>query len=242
MTSRTLVACAGLALVVGCDSLPGRPRPESRPVRPSQITDFAALYAGNCAGCHGSEAAPGAAVTLADPVYLAFADDATLRLVTSQGIPGTVMPGFARSQGGTLTDAQIEILVSGMRARWARPGAIDGAAPPPYAAAPGDAGRGAQVYTVRCAACHGARGTGGERGGSVVDGSYLGLVSDQGLRTAVVVGRPALGMPDWRGDAPGRPMSAQDVADVVAWLIAQRPEFPGQPYPTPIATRGPHDG
>jgi hypothetical protein len=37
-------------------------------------------------------------------------------------------------------------------------------------------------------------------------------------------------------------MSAQDVADVVAWLIAQRPEFPGQPYPTPIATRGPHDG
>jgi mono/diheme cytochrome c family protein len=242
MTSRTLVACAGLALVVGCDSLPGRPRPESRPVRPSQITDFAALYAGNCAGCHGSEAAPGAAVTLADPVYLAFADDATLRLVTSQGIPGTVMPGFARSQGGTLTDAQIEILVSGMRAHWARPGAIDGAAPPLYAAAPGDAGRGAQVYADRCSACHGARGTGGNRGGSVVDGSYLGLVSDQGLRTAVVVGRPALGMPDWRGDAPGPPMSAQDVADVVAWLIAQRPEFPGQPYPTPIATRGPHDG
>jgi cytochrome c oxidase cbb3-type subunit 3 len=242
MASRALVACAGLALAVGCDSLPGRPRPEARPVRPSQVTDFAALYAQNCAGCHGGEVRPGAAVALADPVYLAFADDAALRLATARGVAGTAMPAFARSRGGTLTDEQIEILVSGMRARWARPDALDGGALPAYAAAPGDAARGAQVYATWCAACHGPAGGGGEHGGSVVDGSYLGLVSDQGLRTAVVVGRPALGMPDWRGGVPGRPMSVDDVADVVAWLIARRPEFPGQPYPTPIATRDPHDG
>ena len=242
MASRVLVASAALVLVIGCDRLPGRPRPEARPLRPSQVTDFAALYAENCVGCHGSEGSPGAAVGLADPVYLAFADDATLRSATAEGVPGTAMPAFARSAGGHLTDEQIDILVREMRARWARPGGLGGSTPPSYPAAPGDANRGAQVYASTCAACHGPTGEGGERGGSVVDGSYLGLVSDQGLRTAVVVGRPALGMPDWRGDPPGSPMSADDVADVVAWLVAQRPELPGQPYPSPPETRGRKDG
>jgi cytochrome c oxidase cbb3-type subunit 3 len=65
---------------------------------------------------------------------------------------------------------------------------------------------------------------------SIVDGSYLALVSDQGLRTVVIVGRPELGAPDWRGNVPGKPMSSQDVSDVVAWLASQRTKFPGQPY------------
>jgi len=60
-----------------------------------------------------------------------------------------------------------------------------------------------------------------------VDGSYLALVSDQNLRTTVIVGRPEMGAPDWRGDVPGKPMSLDDVTDVVAWLGAQRPKFVG---------------
>jgi mono/diheme cytochrome c family protein len=234
-----LVACASLA---GCDRLPGRPKPGSEPLRPSQISDFDVLYADNCAGCHGNAGQSGAAVTLADPVYLAFADDAALRRVTASGVPGTAMPAFAPSAGGTLTDAQIEILVSGMRTRWARPDALAGAVPPPYATPPGDAARGARAYATFCADCHGATGGGGAHGGSVVDGAYLELVSDQGLRTAVVVGRPQLGMPDWRGAAASGAMSADDIADVVAWLIAQRTAFPGQPYPKAATTKGPHDG
>jgi hypothetical protein len=65
-----------------------------------------------------------------------------------------------------------------------------------------------------------------------VDGSYLALVSDQQLRTIVIAGRPELDAPDWRGDVAGRPMAAQDISDVVAWLSSQRPKFPGQPYTT----------
>ena len=64
-----------------------------------------------------------------------------------------------------------------------------------------------------------------------MDGSYLALVSDQYLRTIVICGRPDLDAPDWRGNVQGRPMTAQEVSDVVAWLVAQRPQFPGQPYP-----------
>jgi hypothetical protein len=62
-------------------------------------------------------------------------------------------------------------------------------------------------------------------------------VSDQQLRTIVIAGRPELGAPDWRGDVAGRPMSAQEITDVVAWLSSQRPQFPGQPYPSSSTDR-----
>jgi cytochrome c oxidase cbb3-type subunit 3 len=71
-----------------------------------------------------------------------------------------------------------------------------------------------------------------------VDASYLGLVSDQNLRTTVIVGRPELGAPDWRGDIPGHPMSPEEVSDVVAWMVAQRAQFPGQPYSSALRTEG----
>ena len=92
---------------------------------------------------------------------------------------------------------------------------------------------GAALYTKHCASCHGADGAGvaGKARGSIVDGSYLALVSDQGLRTTVIAGRSDLGMPDFRGGAGATPLSAAQVADVVAFLAAKRPEFPGRPYP-----------
>jgi mono/diheme cytochrome c family protein len=80
--------------------------------------------------------------------------------------------------------------------------------------------RGATVYQTYCAKCHGPEGKGGETGGSVVDASYLALVSDQGLRTAVIAGRVDLGMPDWRGYVPGKPMTDQEISDVVAWMAS----------------------
>ena len=54
----------------------------------------------------------GAAIALADPVYLAIADDATILRVTADGVPGTSMPAFAQPAGGMLTDAQIEVIVA----------------------------------------------------------------------------------------------------------------------------------
>ena len=140
------------------------------------------------------------------------------------------MPAFAQSAGGMLTDKQIEALVQGVRG-WANPAAVGGSTLPSYTAqAPGDPQRGDGVYQTFCLSCHGTEGR-GDRAGSIVDGSYLALVSDQDLRMNVILGRPAQGAPDWRGDVPGRPLSEQEISDVVAWLGAQRPATPGQPYP-----------
>ena len=36
-------------------------------------------------------------------------------------------------------------------------------------------------------------------------------------------------MPDWRGDVPGQPLTAQQISDVVAWLVVQRRPVPGRP-------------
>jgi mono/diheme cytochrome c family protein len=208
-------------------------------IPPDKVMDFNFLYARNCAGCHGMDGKGGAAIALGDPVYLGIADDATIRRVTADGVPGTSMPAFAQHSGGMLTDGQINVIVAGMRSHWGKPDVLRNTEPPPYAAqAPGDPKRGAAAFSIYCASCHGAYGRGGKRASSVVDGSYLGLVSDQGLRSIVITGRPELGAPDWRGDVPGKPMSPQDVSDVVAWLSVQRPQFPGQPYSTALQSRG----
>jgi mono/diheme cytochrome c family protein len=225
-------ALALLALVcTACSSSPGRPAADATPIDPDDLTDFGTLYAQNCAGCHGPNGKGGASIALANPLYLAIADDATLRRITTNGVAGTLMPAFAKSAGGMLTDQQVDVIVRGIREHWFKSDVLRGENMPPYAAPnPGDASRGSQVFAVYCSSCHGPRGSGGPKASSIVDTSYLALVSDQGLRTTVIVGIPELGAPDWRSNVPGKQMSSQDVSDVVAWLASQRTAFPGQPY------------
>jgi cytochrome c oxidase cbb3-type subunit 3 len=216
-----LAMLASVAVLAGCDALPGRPQEADRPLRPHDVRDFARLWGENCAGCHGAEGVLGPAAPLANATYLAWVDDATLKRVIAEGIGGTAQPAFAIGAGGWLTDEQIDDLVREMRVHWARP--LAGPPPPPFAnAAAGDANRGQAVWARRCASCHDPGGTGSPRGGSVVDPAYLALVSDGALRTAVVAGRPDLGMPDWRGGPSSSPLSAQEVADVVAWIASHR--------------------
>jgi len=235
LSARTIAALASMVALADCDTAQGRPSRTSTVPAPSEVVEFRALYAGSCAGCHGREGHGGAAISLADPVYLAIADDAAIRSAIANGVRGTAMPAFSPKGGGMLTDAQIDVLSAGIGA-WRRPGVLDGAHAPSYAAkAPGDPNRGEEAYGVFCASCHGPRGEGGAKGSSITNDSFLALVSDQGLRTLIIAGRPELGAPGWRGYVPGRPMSDEDVTNVVAWLASRRVSTPGRPYPNDTA-------
>jgi cytochrome c oxidase cbb3-type subunit 3 len=228
---RTLAALAVL-LFSGCHNSPGRPAANSETVAPNDVTDFKVLFGENCAACHGRDGHGGAAIALADPVYLGIVDDATVHKVIVGGVPGTAMPAFAQSAGGMLTNKQVDIIASGIRTHWAKADVLNGLPPPTYAAqSAGDIPRGAVVYKTYCESCHGPEGRGGSKGSSITDDSFLALISNQGLRTVVITGRPELGAPDWRANIPGKAMSDQEVTDVVAWLESQRAKDPGQPYP-----------
>lgn len=218
--------------VSGC-RLPGRPEPGPEVPRPDQILSFDQLYARNCAGCHGADGQNGAAVSLANPEYQALIDDASLRDIIAKGEKGTLMPAFGpQVAGGGLTDAQIDVLVHGMRQRWGKPNVFGGMTPPAYRATQaGDAGQGQAVYSAACARCHGASAQQPGAAGSVLDGSFLALVNDQTLRTIIIAGRPDLGHPDWRNDIPGRPLTDAEVTNLTAWLLSQVPANPGMPYP-----------
>jgi len=221
MSNRGVLLAITFAALTGCSREGAEPPVDAQVIRPSKVLDFKTLYGRNCAGCHGPDGKGGLAIGLADPVFLAIADDAAIQNIAANGVQGTSMPAFAQSAGGMLTDDQISVIVHGIRT-WGNADALRDANPPPYAAqSPGDAQRGAEVFGTYCASCHGPQGRGG-KAGSIVDGAYLTLVSDQGLRTTVIAGRPDMGAPDWRGYVPGMPMSPQEVSDVVAWLAAER--------------------
>lgn len=203
------------------------------PLAPKEVVEFTTLYGENCAGCHGANGRGGAAIALADPVYLAIVDDATMRQRIANGVNGTSMPAFAQRAGGILTEPQIDALASGMRSRWSRRGTLADASPPSYAPrSAGDVQRGAAAYGTYCESCHGPGGQGGPKGSAITNDAFLALVSDQGLRTIVIAGRPELGAPDWRGNVAGRPMPEQAITDVVSWLASHRVATPGRPYST----------
>jgi mono/diheme cytochrome c family protein len=164
-------------------------------------------------------------------VYLAIVDENAVHKAVANGVRGTSMPAFAQSAGGLLTDEQINVITSGIFSHWERKGILDGTNPPSHAAKKtGDAARGEIAFQTYCASCHGSEGHGGSKASAISNDSFLALVSDQGLRTTVITGRPDLGAPDWRGNVPGKPMSDQEITDVVAWLASRRVQSPGQPY------------
>ena len=229
-----LYACVftvlGAILLSGCGSPHGRPRKGSETQAPDEILEFDTLYSENCAGCHGDQGRGGAAIALADPVYLAVAEDVVIRKVVANGVHGTAMPAFARNAGGMLTDKQIDVIVDGMRSRWSRAGVGSGTNLPSYAAkSEGSPVQGEVVYKTYCESCHGPGGRGGLKGSAITDDSFLTLISDQALRTIVITGRPELGAPDWFKNVPGKPMSEQEITDVVAWLASHRTKNSGQP-------------
>jgi len=221
--SLLFVTCVLAVSTVACDP-PGKPKQE--PPSSQDITDFRTLYGENCAGCHGVDGKNGPARPLNDALYLAVIPQAAMQQVIENGRPGTAMPAWALSQGGPLTPKQVTALVNGIESNWSKPAEFQGASLPPYSAADdaGDAGHGKQLFTKDCYMCHGP----GAAVGPVTDPAVLETSSNQVLRTAIIEGRPDLGMPDYRSLNMGHALSNQDISDLVAHLISLRPAGPNE--------------
>jgi mono/diheme cytochrome c family protein len=233
MLTHWLLACAAAFAISGCRNAPERPGVEV--ARPEEVVDFGTLYAQNCAACHGEKGKNGAAISLADPEYLAIAGAANIQRITANGVRGTAMPPFGKAAGGMLTDRQIEVLARGMMSAWGDASVLAGQVPPAYAsAATGNSAQGEKAFATFCAQCHGADATGatanGVVTGSLVEPSYLALMSDQGLRSIILAGQTEQGAHNWRSYVRARPMTDQEISDVIAWLASHRIATPGQVY------------
>jgi cytochrome c oxidase cbb3-type subunit III len=208
--ARGSVAALLLLLLTACE-------PWGKPAAPQKdVADFQTLFRDNCSGCHGAEGRGGPGRILNDGLYLAFIPKASLRHVIEHGREGTAMPAWARAEGGPLTPEQISLLVDGMERNWAKAVNLRGATLPAYeaGAAAGDETRGKKLFLRDCFACHAKGGL----AGPLTDPAYLALTTKQNFRTSIVVGRPDLGMPDYRMLNLGRPLSEQDIADLVTYL------------------------
>lgn len=233
--SGLLLATAVIGLG-GCDWMPGKPKKDELILAPAAVTDFQTLYGQNCAGCHGVGGRVNGSIPMDDPTYLAIVSRETLRKVIARGVPGTLMPSFAQSEGGALTDEQVEILVRGIESWRKEPQSTD---LPAYSAPPGNAAAGKLRYDAYVDALKTRNGEAGATmfaDGFLTNAAFLGLTSDQHLRTLLIVGRPELGIPGFRNAIPDQPLTSRDLADMVAWLISQRKNEFGQLLSAPTAT------
>jgi len=244
MTARLCIPLCLLATIflAACDWMPGKPTKQEETVVPADVHQFNTLYRDSCSGCHGANGQFGGSRPLNDPLYLSLASDEYMLGVMTDGVPHTLMPPFAISQGGALTNTQLRDILSGIRRAWGPMPDSPGVSPPSlHASTKGHVGRGRTLFASHCAACHGDDGRGGKVAGNVVDPSYLALVSDQSLRSNIICGRLDLGMPSWNGTITGvvsehrkglSPLNDKDVSDLVAFLASHRVEFPGATFPS----------
>ena len=225
MTNRWWITAAGcLAVLVSAGCEPWG-KPDQPEVPASEIRDFKTLFGQNCAGCHGAEGRQGPGRILNDHLYLKLLPREELHKVLVYGRPGTAMPPWLLANGGPLNEQQIDALVDGIYQHWSGPIDLHGTELPSYAGdVNGDITHGKKLFTKDCYMCHGP----GAAVGLVTSASYLQLVSNQMIRTSIIVGRPDLTikMPSYMYLNAGHALSNQDVTDLVSYLASLRPPSP----------------
>lgn len=207
----------------------------------------AQVFAKNCAVCHGDKGQGRIGATLAKD-FPALRVNTFLKATLTNGLPGTVMPAWAKEKGGPLSDAELDDVIayvqslSGPVAPTAPRGPTAPRAPLPTAAPSfpaGDATRGTKVFADNCAVCHGERGEG--RIGATLQKDFPGIDPEKFLDATIARGVAGSRMPAWAKFAGG-PLSEQEIADAAAYIrTLKRAPAPTQAAP-PIPTGGAFGG
>jgi mono/diheme cytochrome c family protein len=147
----------------------------------------AAIYQGNCSPCHGTEGQGVDAPALRASGYVRTASNQDLLKTISDGSSSTEMPGWLQSNGGPLTEAEIDNVIAFLRTMQglaplptstpvqeptepaptpsgptpepARPSLAGG--PGPAASMTGNVDQGRRDFGQFCAVCHGPEGVQG---------------------------------------------------------------------------------
>jgi cytochrome c oxidase cbb3-type subunit III len=177
------------------------------------------LYGAYCGFCHGDMGqgyVSDNANALANPNFLAAADDDFLTSSTVNGRPGTPMSAWGSEQGGPLRPADVINVVAYIRG-WESDLTVELGED-----SEGSAERGAAVYGAACSACHGDEGEGRQGDGGALSLNnpwFLDAASDGFIRYAIEEGRPGTTMGAY-GDA----LTGQEIEDLVALIRSwQRP-------------------
>jgi len=204
-----------LLVTTGCH-WPGKPNPDERPVPAEFVLAFDALFKRNCAGCHGADGTLGPAPPLKNALFRAGVPEEELKRVISKGRrsgagtahdPPTSMPAFLKANGGTLSEAQVQVLVyeiKGIRYKvereseaydakvtvvadkegtvpaWGETSARPKDLPLYLASKAGNNKRGADVFARACAMCHGDDGKGVKQ-----DDKFVSVLNDPAFLTLI---------------------------------------------------------
>jgi cytochrome c oxidase cbb3-type subunit III len=144
---RDLLACCAVLLLASASPAQS---PES--AKPSSGNPSAALFATNCAVCHGSDGRGGErAPNIATEREIVALSDAQLHDILNKGVLASGMPPF-----GFLGEEKIKALVEYLRV-------LQGAGGSAQAKLPGDPAAGEQLFfgAASCSSCHMMNGRGG---------------------------------------------------------------------------------
>ena len=200
---------------------PEDPKPEDPPVAATPAVASAAhgevLYKSMCIACHQPEGAGkvGFAPYVRNPDFLALASDDFLRSSIIAGRPGTAMVPWAH-----LKSHEVDSLVAYIRSG-ENPEATKLTKADPDKKYPGDAAKGAPLYAIYCASCHGQNATGYAEGGAgpaIGNAGFLAVASDDFIFQTVKHGRAGTSMRGFVGATGLANLSEQEVGDIIAFL------------------------
>lgn len=196
----------------------------------------AQLFSRNCSVCHGATGHGGVGVPLALPDFQYSVTNDYLRKTIRHGRPGRVMPAFTN-----LSDKEVDAIIKHIRT-WA-PGK-----PYTYPAKNivGNVAHGKKLFAKNCAACHGAKGEGGEGTGvtfsrprnlpiippALNNSGFLAAAPDYMIKATLMNGREGTPMVSFLKHG----LSEKDIDDVVAYVrsfeknrLPETIEDPGPP-------------
>ena len=193
------------------------------------------LYAENCTACHGlsGEGGPNPAragdtiAPISSAEYLKTRNDATLRNIISQGQPDFGMSPFGDSNGGPLTDEQIDAIVAFIRSWETNPPVV---LPPEVSVIPEPTWTSAQIFTLVCASCHGIKGE-GDIGPALNTAEFQERYDDQALIEIITSGHEATPMIAW-----GEILSSDQIKQLAEYIRALPLSTAGESTPTAAAS------